>query len=243
MYVNILSLDRSRSTITNMHLTDLYGGIALGEVGRTINPIGTEADFLKRGNKCSCGKLPSDCNFWSDIMTDENPYSKYIRKIQDESLTIFDSSKTIRHSRLIRTSFNHSNIMSICLIRDFKGWSTSILNAQKRNNEGLFINIFKNRYFVLSNVRLFLRKFLIARYLEYMITNVRLIHEARKYPLCSVVTDSSLLETYPIKRTKASIHILRGNRVRARSTMYKHWNCTDDLSVKILGFIDRNFIC
>lgn len=240
-YVNILSLDRSRSTITNIYLVERYGGIALGEVARTISPRGSERDFLRRGQPCSCGKPPISCEFWNDVIFDNDPRARYFRKISESGSTVFDSSKTIRHSKEIRRRLKNNNIMAICLLRDFEGWSTSVNKAQIRNGEGSLRQIFNNRYFILANVRLYLRRYRIPRYFEYIFTNIRLIREARAYPKSALVTDSSMLLDLDIEPSPASVHIVRGNRIGKKNNTYQHWSCTRDLSVKFLLLFDRWF--
>ena len=46
-YINILSLDRSRSTVVNIYLANLLSGYALGEVSSTIGPRFGEINSLK----------------------------------------------------------------------------------------------------------------------------------------------------------------------------------------------------
>lgn len=237
-YVNILSLDRSRSTITNTFLSEFYGGYALGEVGRTIHPVGSEQNSL-RESVCSCGSQLENCEFWGDILSAENISKAYISKVRALDSVVFDASKTIKHSRFLRSNFPDEELISVVLLRDFSGWSKSVKNAMKRNGEGSFSSIGANKHFLLSDIRLFLRNFLITRYFEFMLNNLRLIQEARKYKYNYVISSSEDLINFEFNKVDTCVHILRGNRVRLSGQDYLQWTSSASLNVKLLKFLGR----
>ena len=61
-YFNILSLDRSRSTISTKYLAIKAGGIGLGEVARCISPK-SKKNNVRPDSTCSCGSKLSACDF------------------------------------------------------------------------------------------------------------------------------------------------------------------------------------
>ena len=237
-YVNILALDRSRSTITNSFLSEFYGGYALGEVGRTIHPVGLENNSLCQ-SVCSCGSQLENCEFWGDILSAENVSTAYINKVNELNSIVFDASKTIKHSRFLRSNFSDEELISVVLLRDFSGWSQSVKNAMDRNGEGSFSSIGANKHFLLSDIRLFLRNFLVTRYLEFMINNIRLIREANKYKYKYVISSSTDLTNFEFTGVDTCVHIVRGNRVRLSGQNYLQWTSCDSINVKFLKFLGR----
>lgn len=235
-YISILSLDRSRSTITNTFLAEIYGGYALGEVGRTIHPVGSEQKSL-RESTCSCGSNLEHCEFWGDILKAKDISTAYITKVKELDSIVFDASKTIKHSRFLRSRFSDKELIAVVLLRDFSGWSKSVKNAMKRNGEGAFSSIGSNKHFLLSDIRLFLRNFLITRYLEFMLNNIRLIQEAKKYKYCYIITSSRDLINFEFTGVDTRIHIIRGNRVRLNGENYQKWTSSKSMNVKFLKFL------
>lgn len=235
-YINILSLDRSRSTITNTYLAEIHGGYALGEVGRTIHPVGSEQNAL-RESTCSCGADLEHCEFWGSILKAKDISTAYINKVKELNSIVFDASKTIKHSRFLRSSFSEEELVAVVLMRDFSSWSKSVKNAMKRNGEGAFSSIGSNKNFLLSDIRLFLRNFLITRYLEFMLNNIRLIHEAKKYKYCYIITSSEELINLEFTGVDTCTHILRGNRVRLNSENYQKWTSGKSINVRFLKFL------
>lgn len=233
-YLNILSLDRSRSTVTNKYLANKYNAIALGEVARVISPRGNEKKFFNKIPTCSCGVIAKDCSFWGDIIKSINKKYKFLDYYLKNEFSFVESSKTIKHSKFLRENIDNKELISILLIRNFGEWSNSIVSAMQRNNEGKLSTIFNDGFFVSSNIRLYLRRFLIFRYFEYMLTNIRLVNEALKYKNSFLVTKSSQIENFKIYGTLADQHILRGNRAGFTNKNYKKWECNRSLNIIII---------
>ena len=160
-----------------MYLANILNGIALGEVSSTIGPKYGEIKSISR-NICSCGENSSSCIFWAPILRSSSIKCKFLRKIKNG--TFVESSKTIKHSKWLRK--NHTNnLVGIFLIRSFEEWSNSVLRVIKTKQEGLFKDIFIQKGFRKSAIRLFLRRIFLIRLIEYYLTNIRLIFEIQNY--------------------------------------------------------------
>ena len=255
-YLNILSLDRSRSTISTKYLAIKAGGIGLGEVARCISPKSKEKDNVRSDSTCSCGKKLSVCGFWSNIILTSNREEAFFNYVSKSNYLVIDSSKTIKHSKNIRLNIDSKKTFCIVLLRSFTSWSNSVQAAAKRNGEGDFKNLFLDSSFILSSLRLFLRRFYIFRAYEYFITNIRLIHESNQYCYSAVVTNSSQMEsiaTYLSNKhlydtiEKSFNHIPRGNRVSFSDVSMKDWS-ESSISIRfittvssILNILSRSF--
>ena len=237
MYVNILSLDRCRSTVINLQLSRIFGGYALGEVSRTIDPKGSERDYYKNNPKCSCGENSDRCSFWADILRSSSPVSEYLNWIKNHDFTVIESSKTIKHSRFLRSNICNDELLVLLVVRDFSGWSKSVVKSMQRQNEGSIRNIGKNKGFIFSDIRLYMRRFLVARYFEYMINNLRLMLEARKYSNKRLITQSNDLIDIGLDQSDGYSHILRGNRASQNFTGMKNWDASKCLSVRLLRVV------
>ena len=162
---------------------------------------------------------------------------EYLNWIRDHDVNVIDSSKTIKHSRFLRSNISDDELLVLLVLRDFSGWSKSVVNAMQRQNEGAISNIGRNKGFILSDIRLYLRRFLVARYIEYMINNLRLMVEARKYSNRRLVTQSGDLLNIGLDQSDGCSHILRGNRASHNFTEMKNWDASQCLSVRLLRVI------
>lgn len=238
VYINILSLDRSRSTAVNSYLANILNGIALGEVSSTIGPKYGEIKSLSR-NICSCGENSSSCIFWAPILRSSSVKCKFLRKIKNG--TFVESSKTIKHSKWLRENCKNT-LVGIFLIRSFNGWSNSVLRVINIKQEGSIKSIFTNKGFRKSALRLFLRRIFIFRLFEYYITNFRLIYEVKKYKQKFFVFSSDDLKNFSIFKNNSSQmtnHILRGNRSGSDFTELLEWDSNSCFHVK---FINKFFV-
>ena len=236
VYINILSLDRSRSTILNLYLSRVLNGIALGEVSSTIAPKYGEIKSLK-SSACSCGKSRNDCNFWGKILSSSDVKSEFIKKTQDG--TFIESSKTIKHSKWLRTKYS-KNLVGIFLIRSFEEWSNSVLRVIKTKQEGLFKDIFIQKGFRKSAIRLFLRRIFLIRLIEYYLTNIRLIFEIQKYKekyFIFASNDIQNLLAFKDTNCKPINHIIRGNRAKKSFSTLNKWNSKECFHVRLLYMI------
>ena len=231
-YFNILSLDRSRSTISTKYLAIKAGGIGLGEVARCISPKSEEKNNVRPDSTCSCGSKLSACDFWSNIILTTNREKAFFNYVNKSNYLVIDSSKTIKHSKNIRLNIDSDKVLCIVLLRSFTSWSNSAQSAAKRNGEGDFKNLFLDSYFILSSLRLFLRRFLVFRFYEYFSTNIRLIIESNRYPYSVIVTNSSQLDSIASYFGNSHLcetvlsncnHIPRGNRVSFSDVSMKSW--------------------
>lgn len=244
-YINILSLDRSRSTIVTKNLALNCGGFALGEVSRCISPESNEKVHALGSNYCSCGEQLDNCSFWRRIISTENRENSFFHQIIDSSYLYVDSSKTIRHSRKVRKRLQSRQLLCVYLIRNFRDWSKSVRNASARNGEGKLSKLFSDRRFILSSIRLFLRRFYFSRLFEYYLSNARLILESAYYENSIIIVNSSqllVLHNYlgnsslycPIENNL--IHITRGNRVSSSDIKMLDWS-EISFSVRILSVL------
>ncbi len=202
MYIFILGLDHSRTTISDIVLGDKIGAISLGEVRRTIYPKGKEADNI---DFCSCGKKFEECEIWQEFLDG----SLLTRK----GVAIIDSSKDIHH---YKTNFmNQDEVVTILVLRKFRSWYSSILRSRIRNNRHKLRSVWSDKMFLSSNLRLYLRRFWLFAYLEWLITHVRflLAIKGETYVIsCSDDINRVAKELGKFSNT-GSRHIVRGNRV------------------------------
>ena len=233
VYINILSLDRSRSTILNLYLSKILNGIALGEVSSTINPKFGEIKSLQ-SSKCACGKNKNNCKFWSKILNSSNVKSEFIKKT--EVGTFIESSKTIKHSKWLRKN-HRNNLVGIFLIRSFDEWSNSVLRVIKIKQEGLFKNIFIHKGFRKSALRLFLRRIYLLRLFEYYLTNIKLIFEVKEYKNKFFIFSSNDIKNLFVFKDfycKSDNHIIRGNRSKSSFSKLKKWNSKECFHVRLI---------
>ncbi len=233
VYLNILSLDRSRSTVANLYLANILNGVALGEVSSTIGPKYGEINTLSKAI-CACGASISDCKFWSPILASKSIKSKFLRSI--DSGTFIESSKTIRHSKWLRENCKN-NLVGIFLIRSFNGWSNSVLRVINNNQEGSFQAILTEKGFRKSALRLYLRRIFIIRLIEYYITNLRLILETYKYKNRFFIFSNEDLIKLSIFMEKSGVmenHICRGNRSGSEMKKLLFWNSQQCWHVRLI---------
>ena len=233
IYINILSLDRSRSTVVNVYLANLINGIALGEVSSTINPRFGEKKSLSK-SICACGKKNFECKFWSPILKSSNVSTNFINSTSTGNFV--ESSKTINHSNWLRKNCRNK-LVGLFLIRSFDEWSKSVLRVINKKQEGLFKDILFQKGFRKSALRLFLRRIYFFRLIEYYSTNIRLIIEIKKYKIKYMIFSSKDLDI--IKKFKNESgnyfnHILRGNRAASKFINLKNWDSNKCFHVRLI---------
>ena len=239
-YFNILALDRSRSTISDIFISRKTEAISLGEVARVISPVGNEKLYFEHDIKCTCGELISGCEFWREIFVNENRVGAYFNNYLSANYSCCDSSKTIRHSRLVRGYIPNNELVGVLVLRDFKEWSMSVKRALGTKNEGQFSQIFRDRKFWKSSIRLSMRRFYICRALEYTITNLRLARELSNYKTKIIVDKSEVyhcFDSFSRQSTNELLskkHIIRGNRIMDDGYDMNFWELKHPLS-KILA--------
>ncbi len=202
MYIFILGLDHSRTTISDIVLGNKIGAISLGEVRRTISPMGKEADNI---GLCSCGKEYEECEIWQKLLDGSLLTSKKV--------AVIDSSKDIRH---YKKNFNKQDeVVTIFVLRKFRSWYSSVLKSRFRNKRHKFRSIWSDKIFLSSNLRLYLRRFWLFAYFEWLITHIRFLVaiEGKTFVIsCSDDIDRVAKELGKFSDT-GSRHIVRGNRV------------------------------
>ena len=240
-YINILSLDRSRSTVVNIYLANLLSGYALGEVSSTIGPKFGEINSLKN-SICACGSKPYKCIFWSDILNSNNINMSFLKKTKNG--IFIESSKTIRHSRWLRKNCEN-DLLGIFLIRSFSEWSKSVLRTIEIKQEGLLKNVLTQKGFRKSALRLFLRRIFIFRLFEFYITNIRLLKEVEMYNKKLLVFSSGDLNALiKCKKNgkKFHNHIIKGNRAGFSFSKLIEWNSFECFHVRLLFIISSIFL-
>ena len=209
MYIFILGLDHSRTTITDIVLGQKIGAISLGEVRRTISPRGQE---LGNRNRCSCGNNYNECEIWQKFTNGS--------LLESGNTAIIDSSKEIKHYRL--NFAKNDDVVTVLVLRKFSDWHSSALASRVRNNRSTLRSIIADRQFIKSNLRLYLRRFVFIAYTEWLLTQFRFLFaiKGKSY----VVTCSQDIERIAQRLGKfdvnASRHIVRGNRVSQSDQIY-----------------------
>ena len=241
VYINILSLDRSRSTVVNLYLANIINGVALGEVSSTIGPKYGEINTLSK-SICACGESVLDCKFWSPILGSKSIKLKFLKSTY--SGNYIESSKTIKHSKWLRENCKN-NLVGIFLIRSFNGWSNSVLRVINNKQEGSFQAIFTEKGFRKSALRLYLRRIFIIRLLEYYLTNLRLIYETCKYKnkfFIFSTDDLKELSKFIEKSAVMENHICRGNRSGSELKELIYWNSNACWHVKLIKNFKKIFL-
>ncbi|SEA88895.1 hypothetical protein SAMN05428936_11123 [Pelagibacterium halotolerans] len=226
MYVAILSLDHARSTIADLKIAGAVGGISLGEVRRTLFPKGGEMLALD-GALCTCGNTMAHCEFWGQFSN--CPVEKRLSLLLNSSrgTCLVDSSKDIGHLKNLRRVVSKEAILTrvvpVVVIRRFSEWRGAVLRSRDREGRRKFGRIFDDPQFIFSSVRLYLRGLFVAQFLEWVVTNVRLIIASGGQGF--LVMSNGDLEAAArsinaevgtgVEASAHKIHILRGNRVRA----------------------------
>ena len=208
MYVFILGLDHSRTTVVDMALGNGLGALSLGEVRRTAFPKGGEVQNL---GTCACGASISECTVWQPLLTDFIPN---IKQGLETGRIFIDSSKDIRHYRRLVEHF--SPVLTVLTYRRFDSWYTSVMSSGKRNKTHSWRAIFRDKNFFLSNLRLNLRRYKPVAFLEWLVTYFRFFYVLTGPAfLVSHNRDvSRLIAMYSSRESVAENHIVRGNRVR-----------------------------
>jgi hypothetical protein len=214
MYVFILGLDHSRSTILDLALGEKLGALSLGEVRRTAFPRGGEVSGRQ---DCSCGAAFANCPVWQNLADD---FETQATAMLAAGQILIDSSKDLAHyRRFVGTLVPHVTLVTY---RKFDDWYRSILAAAAREDSFSPANIFRDRRFVLAGLRLFLRRFRPIARVEWMMTHLRFMRAVRgqAYLIASSQDFHALAEKLGRDDGSAKYqpakHIVRGNRV-ARS--------------------------
>lgn len=236
VYINILSLDRSRSTVVNVYLAKIINGIALGEVSSTINPKFGEKKSLSKAI-CACGCGLSKCNFWVNILNNKSSKSEFLKLTSKGNFV--ESSKTIIHSKWLRRNCSNE-LVGVFLLRSFNEWSKSVLRVINKKQEGSFKDIFIQKGFRKASLRLFLRRLWIFRLLEFYSTNIRLFYEIRNYKKKYIIFTSKDLGRLSKFKNEIGIysnHIIRGNRAGSTFSGLQYWDSRICIHIKILELI------
>lgn len=207
MYIFILGLDHSRSTIIDMVLAEKLGGLSLGEVRRTAFPKGGE---VANRLDCSCGSAFDDCSVWQKLAGD---YIAQAKALLAEGRIIVDSSKDISHYRKLNKHMQPH--MTVITHRRFEDWYKSILASGRRDNSLSFSVVFRDRRFILAGLRLFLRRFRPIAKFEWAFTQWRFLR-AVSGPAVLITEDGDidrLVEDLGRSKWPTEKHIVRGNRV------------------------------
>lgn len=241
----VISLERSGSTFLDLALSSKFNLVGCGEIFRTIYPHGVpDKPFLEL--TCSCGKRASTCKVWGNILkeaaetpfkTQEIAYTKFFENLgktyQHDDITIIDSSKSLAALRALKNI--NCDISVIFMIRDIRGWTQSIWDAEKRKTEIPILRIMKPNFKAVWKAYVrhqILRRIPLWIYLEWYIRNrkiklflkqsslnyLQISYENLALDYTNTMSQiSSFLDSPECKQDeKNNSHILRGNRT-ARS--------------------------
>jgi hypothetical protein len=150
--VYILSPARSGSTFLQFLLGGHEQIIPLGEVSHVLQEYCRTRSSLTATGHCSCGSLRQSCPFWGailkklPILTPQDGF----RLILERSSQVYPAKILVDASKsgvfLEEHYLNHIQqgnrlqirLRIIFLVRDFRGWVTSIRNHRVRKGEGNF---------------------------------------------------------------------------------------------------------
>ena len=202
MYIFILGLDHSRTTITDIALGQKIGAISLGEVRRTISPRGQE---VTNRTHCSCGSKYEECEIWQKFTNGS--------LLESENTAIIDSSKEIKYYRL--NLAKNDDAVTVLVLRKFSEWHASALASRVRNNRSTLKSVIADRQFVKANLRLYLRRFVFIAYTEWLLTQFRFLFaiKGKSYVVTCSQDIERIAQALGKFDTNASRHIVRGNRV------------------------------
>mgnify|MGYP001179828451 CR=1 FL=1 len=239
-YVFIVSLERSGSTFLDLKIGSYDNFLSLGEVARTIKPHDPKGLESLNKHKCSCSKHINCCKFWKkkilNLENKNNLNNAYDIFFQELSLKykIVDSSKFLKALKILKNK--QINLKVIYLIRDVYGWTQSIKEARKRNNEQSLRHFFrsvKSKTFIPFLRYNFLRIFEIGIFLEWIIRNKKILKflKTEKFNFISISYDllqKEKSEFFKIKKflnlkrkkKKMISHIVRGNRMSKNKKKY-----------------------
>ena len=242
-YFNILALDRSRSTISDIVISRKTAATSLGEVARVVSPLGNEKLFFAHEVKCTCGSQISKCEFWAKIFSSEDRVKSYFNSYISSKNSLCDSSKTIRHSQIVRRNIPDNELVGILILRDFTEWSRSVKRAIEAKSEGRFVQIFKDQKFWKASLRLAMRRFYICRVLEYIITNLRLAKELSNYSNRIIICGSQDFDEFDSftnnskNNSMFEKHIIRGNRIMLTGKEMDFWELKNPISKSLARVI------
>lgn len=142
----ILSPARSGSTFLQFLLSGHPEVVGLGEVRQVLKEYRRNGGPVKRSRGCSCGKKAEHCSFWGPVLRDlpglshQAAFNRVLT--QFESLfpgkVLIDSSKSGAFLEshylpaLLAAEGSEINLKVLYLVRDFRGWVTSVKKHRAR---------------------------------------------------------------------------------------------------------------
>ena len=212
-YIMINSLDHCRSTIVDLFLGQQLGLVSLGEVRRTVFAKGEELKNIQK-EMCSCGHQFSCCTFWSEI---GNNFFGYISSEHHTAIGFIDSSKDISHYRSCRLNLSGFDTFDILVYRKFSTWYPSVMKSRDREDRKTWKSIFRDKDFISGSLRLYLRKFRMIAWFEFIVTYGRFIFSVKRPVI--IASDKDLykfIEQFRVEGDTHGVqsHIARGNRIR-----------------------------
>ena len=166
-----MSPARSGSTFLEFMLTSHQDIVAVGETRQVINHLQHESLETFKSRVCSCGQEAKACSFWGGILDQFESLSELERLdlLLDRFQNLYpckimlDSSKTPQYIESYLGRRNEKKIGSIkviFLIRDFRGWTHSIIKHRKMSglNSVWDSSVFLNSYRWLFTTMRWLKK-------------------------------------------------------------------------------------
>ncbi|HTR18375.1 MAG TPA: hypothetical protein VMH91_00095 [Candidatus Paceibacterota bacterium] len=151
--IYILGLSHCGSTVLNLILAKVFGGLAVGESYAVFTAATDYTQGL--GHMCSCGQRLDECPFWKPLLKDARPgpisteewAARYETLLQhplaQKAEFIVDSSKKAGFLPVL-TRLRERKVVEpfvVFLVRDVRGWALSAQSAwaSRENSKGSWL--------------------------------------------------------------------------------------------------------
>lgn len=213
--IYIAGLGHSGSTILDMILGANSKVIGLGEIMPFLRRKDHSSDYK---STCSCGKLGSDCEFWSNVevkIKDADNYEEaylkltdyFFEKYGDDAILVDSSKNSYPYLKKVNEIYD---LKVIYLTRDFRSWSFSrFLSKKKLIPLWIFWWIAENKKLEFQFKKMGVNCFNVG-YEELALYPKFTIKELCKYLEINFEEDM-------LNPAKTKSHIINGNVVRADS--------------------------
>jgi len=144
--VCILAMVHSGTTLLDLVLGGHPRFVGLGELSAFVDSRRGHLDHLDT-QLCSCRQTLKDCKFWGPLGTElrrlapKSPHDQYemVLSAFDEHFgqdrVLVDSSKTVETVLTWADLVGKENVRMLFLVRDVRGWVTSMIDLSKRTGE------------------------------------------------------------------------------------------------------------
>ena len=144
--VCILAMVHSGTTALDLVLGGHPNFVGLGELSAFVDPRRGHLDHVDT-QPCSCGTVLKDCPFWGPFSTElvrrspasaSERYEMLLSAFADhfgEGRVLVDSSKTVATVQTWADLVGKANVRVLLLVRDVRGWTTSMIDLDKRRGK------------------------------------------------------------------------------------------------------------